>query len=112
LRDQARTAGGTGMGEPTPPVLQELEALSLFFGIEEFEAREISIQPLLVTVRGTVESLELAEELTEMLQNFQDPLIEDWERRPLQRSGSRVEVSFAGTWSDRALGAGNGGGGE
>lgn len=81
---------------PTVPVLQELEALSFVLGNDQLTLRELTINPISLTLKVEVAQTEMYEALSQSIRSVSGSTVE-W-RDTLNPRQTTVEATFSGSW--------------
>lgn len=90
--------------EPARAILEEIEAISLVVGTEEFTLDELTVDSSLPAVRLVVQTKELstAERIVPSLQRIAGSRVERWEFNPAEvpdpKGGKRYKATIIGSW--------------
>jgi hypothetical protein len=101
--------------EPTYPVMEVLEIISLVLSTSEIKLEDITVDTGLtrVSLAVTVSSTEEFEPLTAALKAIENPYISSWDMTYTKQSDTKISVRYSGVWSDfvrtgRPAGGGSG----
>ncbi|MDX2146966.1 MAG: hypothetical protein SFZ23_05540 [Planctomycetota bacterium] len=92
--------------QPAPPVLEELDTLSMVFGQSGVELVQVDVNPNAVVVQVRVADVEEFETLTDALTRISGSWVSGWVTRDVKPVGGtdqkKLTATFVGSWSREA----------